>query len=136
MVELLVCAERGNISFYTCLINTANCDPALAELTFRNTVFKSTQKAAAEADVPPRYLTGIPTVQARCFLGNSLSTVLGSSQRPLPPPVALETCRLRPSQPLTLTDQRPRAEPPASSEEGLSLLSLSFFLYLFSFVSR
>lgn len=96
MVELLVCAEHGNISSYTCLINTANCDPALAELTFRNTVFKSPQKVAAEANGSPCYLTGILTVRARCFLGNSLSTLLGSPQRPLPPPVALdaETCRL------------------------------------------
>ena len=41
MVELLACAERGNISSYTCLINIANLDPALAELTFRNTTSES-----------------------------------------------------------------------------------------------
>lgn len=97
MVELLACAERGNISSYTCLINIANSDPALAELTFRNTMFKSPQKVAAEADGSLFSLMGILTERARCFLGNSLSTLLGSSQRPLPPPVALdaETCRLR-----------------------------------------
>ena len=96
MVELLACAERGNISSYTCLINIANSDPALAELTFRNTMLKSPQKAAAEADGSLRSLMGILTVRARCFLGNSLSTLLRLSQRPLPPPVALdaETCRL------------------------------------------
>ena len=97
IVELLACAECGNISFDTCLINIPSSDPALAELTFRNTMFKSLQKAAAEADGSLRSLTGILTVRARYFLGNSLSTLLESSQIPLPPPVALdaETCRLR-----------------------------------------